>query len=257
MVLNYDSVVKVSSSKSGYLGSTLAEDAETLCIPSAILYGTEPVSALTHTRLYCCSLSTFFFLDFVNHEWQSHADSLRVLTLNMNIRLLLFWSTWSRARGQDLATCAGLTHGGDSSCCRASEQKSQKVLGPCFSMNCPKYLKTRASPTRLEGSTRSASESVAQSGWFWQQQFWAIWLIMMLSDDLFNCGCCSKVYSNLKVYRAISKVMIQGKLKVILVSCTVRHAIVWNFVQDLATFKLNMSLAGCPVFWFCSIKTLF
>ena len=35
----------------------------------------------------------------------------RVLTLNMNIRLPLFWSTWSPARGPDSATCAGLAHG--------------------------------------------------------------------------------------------------------------------------------------------------
>ena len=35
---------------------------------------------------------------------------------------------------------AGLMHGN----CRALEQKSQKVLGPCFSLNCRKYLKTRA-----------------------------------------------------------------------------------------------------------------
>ena len=37
-------------------------------------------------------------------EWRSRAH--RVLRLNINIWLPLFWSTWSRARGQDSATCA-------------------------------------------------------------------------------------------------------------------------------------------------------
>ena len=70
------------------------------------------------------------------------ADS--ALTHNINIWLPLFWSTWSRARGQDSATCAGLGQGRDSRYCRASEQKWQNVLGPCVSSNCRKYLKTRA-----------------------------------------------------------------------------------------------------------------
>ena len=65
----------------------------------------------------------------------------RVLTLNMNIWLPLFWSTWSGAWGQDLAKCAGLAYGCDFSYCRASEPKSQKVLGHCFSLNCQKCLK--------------------------------------------------------------------------------------------------------------------
>ena len=45
-----------------------------------------------------CSLY-FFFLGFL--QWRSRAE--RVLTLNMNIRLLLFWSIWKLARG----LCAG------------------------------------------------------------------------------------------------------------------------------------------------------
>ena len=68
------------------------------------------------------------------------ADS--ALTHNINIWLPLFWSTWSRARGQDSATCAGLAHGRDYSYCRASEQKRQNRLGHCFSLNCRNYLKT-------------------------------------------------------------------------------------------------------------------
>ena len=50
----------------------------------------------------------------------------------MNIRLPLFWSTWSRARGPDSATCAGLAHGRDYSDCRASELNLQKCLASVF-----------------------------------------------------------------------------------------------------------------------------
>ena len=83
-----------------------------------------------HTRfLYCCSLYNVFFLGF--RQWRSSTD--RVLTLNMNIRLPLFWSTWSPALGQDSATCAGLAHGRDYSYCRASELKLQKFLATVYS----------------------------------------------------------------------------------------------------------------------------
>ena len=82
-----------------------------------------------HARfLYCCALYNVFFLGF--RQWRSRTD--RVLTLNMNIRLPLFWSTWSPARGQDSATCAGLAHGRDYSNCRASELKLQKCLAIVF-----------------------------------------------------------------------------------------------------------------------------
>ena len=57
------------------------------CHPSAILCGTEPVSALTLVLLYCCTLYNFF-LGF--RQWRSCAD--RILTLNMHILSPLFWS---------------------------------------------------------------------------------------------------------------------------------------------------------------------
>ena len=59
--------------------------------------------------LYCCALNIFLLLGF--RQWRSRAD--KVLTLDMNIRLPLFWSTWSPAQGPDSATCAGLAHGCD------------------------------------------------------------------------------------------------------------------------------------------------
>ena len=70
--------------------------AEILCIPLAILRGTEPVSALTLVLLSCCSLYSFF-----SWIWSVTISRLvaveRVLTLNRNIRLplRLIWSTWS------------------------------------------------------------------------------------------------------------------------------------------------------------------
>ena len=55
---------------------------------------------------YIAALTIIFFLGF--RQWQSFTD--RVLTLNMNIWLPLFWSTWSWASCPDSATCAGLAH---------------------------------------------------------------------------------------------------------------------------------------------------
>ena len=82
-----------------------------------------------HARfLFRCALYIFLLLGF--RQWRSRAD--RVFTLNMNIRLPLFWSTWSRARGPDSTACAGLGHGRDYSDCRASELKLQKCLAIVF-----------------------------------------------------------------------------------------------------------------------------
>ena len=52
-------VIKVSWSESGCSGS-IPLGAETFCCPSAILHGTEPVSALTSALLHCCTLSISF-----------------------------------------------------------------------------------------------------------------------------------------------------------------------------------------------------
>ena len=66
--------------------------------PWAILYYTEPVIALTHVLLiYLCPL---YFLLLELHELQSCAD--KVLALNMNTWLPLFWSTFSLACGPGL-----------------------------------------------------------------------------------------------------------------------------------------------------------
>ena len=83
-------------------------------------------SQCTDTRaFYIVALSIIiFFLGF--RQWRFRAD--RALTLNMNIWLPLFWSSWNQARGPALATCAGLAHGSDYSNCRASELKLPKCL---------------------------------------------------------------------------------------------------------------------------------
>ena len=81
---------------------------------------------------YIAALSIMFF-PLWSRQWRFRAD--RVLTLNVNIWLPLFWSTWrswSPARGQDSATCAGLAHGRDYSYCRASQLKLQKCLAIVF-----------------------------------------------------------------------------------------------------------------------------
>ena len=103
-------------------------------------------SHCTDTRAFYSNALFFlsFFLGF--RQWRSSADW--VLTLNMNIRLPLFWSTWSTARGQDSATCAGLAHGRDYSNYRASEQKSQMCLAFIFPWIVKNTWKTKA---MLEG----------------------------------------------------------------------------------------------------------
>ena len=72
-----------------------------LKLPAAILSGTEPVSA--------CYTLLIGFLGI--RSWWSRPD--RVSTLDMKIRLPLFWNTWSRVRGMDSVTYAGLVHGRD------------------------------------------------------------------------------------------------------------------------------------------------
>ena len=94
-------VVKASSCVAGDVG----------LIPAGCrnIHAAQPVcvalnqSVHWHMNFYIAAqpvLIIFFFLGF--RQWRSRAD--RVLTLNMNIWLPLFWSTWSRARGQDSAT---------------------------------------------------------------------------------------------------------------------------------------------------------
>ena len=53
-----------------------------------------------------------FLLELRGHWPHNH----KVLSFNMNIRLPLFWSTRSRARGLDSSTCAGLADASYSYC---------------------------------------------------------------------------------------------------------------------------------------------
>ena len=92
-----------------------------------------------HKHFYSAALSLYLFLEFL--QWQPRPD--RVLDVNLNILLPLFWSTWSRGRGPDLATCAGLANGRDYSYCIASEQKCLKRLGHFISLKCQEYWKSR------------------------------------------------------------------------------------------------------------------
>ena len=84
----------------------------------------------TDTRAFYIAALSIIFLLLGFRQWRFRTD--RVWTLNMNIRLPLFWSTWSPALGPDSATCAGLAHGRDYCDCRASELKLQKCLATVF-----------------------------------------------------------------------------------------------------------------------------
>ena len=73
---------------------------ENLCIHLTIFCGTEPVSGLAHVLLYSCALCIFPFLKFASGNL-----ALIGLTLNINIWLSLFWSTWSSDHGQPSQHC--------------------------------------------------------------------------------------------------------------------------------------------------------
>ena len=131
----------MSCIKSGDLGS----------IPAGFWNLLQPLGHFAwHWASQCTDMRAFYVaaLDIILFSWISSVSIWRwqVLALKMNIRLPLFWSTLSQARGQNSATCAGLAHGRVDSYCRALELKLQKVPGHCFSsgLNCPKYLKTMA-----------------------------------------------------------------------------------------------------------------
>ena len=74
------------------------QGADILCLPSAILHGSESIIGLTRS-FYCCALKRFF-LEF--GQWLSSTD--RILTLYTNILLQLFWAlgVWpgGQAHGQ-------------------------------------------------------------------------------------------------------------------------------------------------------------
>ena len=106
--------------------------AEMLCSASAILRGTESVSAMTlalFILLQCCTLYNFFFLGF--RQWLSRAD--RVVNLNTTIWLPLFWRTWTRARASTRPHVLAWHMGRDYSYCRASELTDSQVSGFIFS----------------------------------------------------------------------------------------------------------------------------
>ena len=125
-------MVKVSRRESGDLGS-IPDDSWNV-LQRLGHFAWHWARQCTDTRAFyiavlsVISFSSTWILSVAN--WQFRAD--RVLTLNMNILFPLFWSTWSRARGPDSATCAGLAHRRDYSYCRASELKLQKCLASVY-----------------------------------------------------------------------------------------------------------------------------
>ena len=146
------------------------------CSPSAILRATEPGSPSVHwhERIYIAALSTFLFLFLGFRQWRSRDD--RVLILNMNIRLPLFWSTWSRTRGPDSATCAGLVYGLDCSDCTASEQSDNKCLALVFPWiientrkQGPMVRVSQPSPPRLWQTVPGDEDDWCRSDRFWRE----------------------------------------------------------------------------------------
>ena len=125
--------------------------AETLCSASAILRGTEPVSALTRALVYCCTLQNFLLLGFC--QWRSRAD--RVVNLNTTIWLPLFWRTWTRARASTRPHVLAWHMGRDYSDCRASELTDRQVSGFVFSWFLKKIQKNLRPHERLQGFSKA------------------------------------------------------------------------------------------------------
>ena len=84
-----------------------AELGSETCSKILVFLGQSPTCYFFAVRVRLQSVSGHVFAKKISlefREWRSRAH--RVLRLNINIWLPLFWSTWSRARGQDSATCA-------------------------------------------------------------------------------------------------------------------------------------------------------
>ena len=121
----------------------ILQGTETFCLPSAILRGTEPVSALARALLYCCALYNFYFLDFLSGDlaltgfyfltWTSDFNCFGALGVGPGARTWLL--AWRMGR--------------DFSFCRASEQKCLKRLGHCFPLNFRKHWKSNGPSWRF------------------------------------------------------------------------------------------------------------
>ena len=140
-------VVKVSCKESGSSCSILLS-AEILCSALAMLCGTKPVSELTrawHKASQCtdrvCNFSSSWISSVAILHWQGFNSQ----SLNMNIWLPPFGSTWSRARGRNSATCAGLAHATWAWLQLSKSHKSARQLSawPLFFLQLSKLEKRR------------------------------------------------------------------------------------------------------------------
>ena len=111
------------------------KSAETLCSASAILRGTEPVSALTRA-LFTLSRSLWFFsswiLSVTISRWQT-------------IWLPLIWRAWTRALASNRPHVLAWHIGRDYCDCRASELTDRQVNGFVFSWFLENTENTKAS----------------------------------------------------------------------------------------------------------------
>ena len=112
MIRTNGSVVKASRRQSGNCGSN----------PVGCWNSLQPLGHFAwHWACQCTDTPAFYIAALFIIIWISSVAISRWqgFNFNMNIRLTLFWSTWSRALGQDSCTCAGLAHWPDFSDCRA------------------------------------------------------------------------------------------------------------------------------------------
>ena len=86
----------LAGSQAIYVQFKFQQGAEIFCSTSAIWRGTEPISALTRSLSYCCTLYNFFFSNFVSGDL-----ALTGFWFLTKSHFLLYWSTWSQAESQD------------------------------------------------------------------------------------------------------------------------------------------------------------
>ena len=98
--------------------------------------------------LYCCSLYIFFPLGL--SQWRSHTDW--ILILNMNIRLPLFWGTWSQALTRPHVRAWGI------GVIIVIVEPLRKCQKSAWSMNCRKYFRTRAYCEVLKPQTEAMQQ---------------------------------------------------------------------------------------------------
>ena len=175
----------------------------------------------TDTCAFLLLNSQQIFLSWISSVAISRWQGFNSLHEHLTSNLLEHLDSWTRARGPNSATYAGLEHGPDYSDCRSSEEMSKSA----WPMNCWKYLKTRAycegfqpSRPRLACTVRASSKHENLRSvilLFWQgSHTMFLWAHSAQVESLVNCdistsltNChflCSIWWHNLKHGRQLS-----------------------------------------------------